>query len=508
MPNDMSRRRFLGAAMAPAVFQVVPRHVLGKGYVAPNDKIALAYIGMGTQGLRELGGLLAAPEIQVVSVCDPNTDSTDYVDWSKDGLRNDIRRLLGNPDWRAGSSGIPGGREVGREVVEAYYAGKAGKRKFNGVSVYADFRDLLAKEKDVDAVKVMTPDHLHATIAIAAMNQGKHVLMHKPIANRIRESRLVLETARRTNVATYLLAWSGNGSMDTIMAWIKDGAIGTLRQVHNWSNRPVWPQYPTLPKDTPPVPPGFDWNLWLGPATDRPYHPNYTHAVFRGWYEFGGGAIADMGHYSLWAVFKALDLDAPISAEATPSHVAMITDQVSDVIQNDWSFPVACTIRFQFAAKGGRPELEVFWYDGGIRPSTPDELIEDNEPMPEEGMMFVGDKGKILSEFSLEEPRIIPKRRMREYGGSTAEAPSKGERDRTRAPLAPGIVQWIETCKGGKPGPGNFLEASAISETINLGAVALRVGGRILYDAANMQITNAPGANKYLTREYRTGWEL
>jgi len=211
-----------------------------------------------------------------------------------------------------------------------------------------------------------------------------------------------------------------------------------------------------------------------------------------------------MGHYSLWAVFKALDLDAPISAEATPSHVAMITEQVSDVIENDWSFPVACTIRFRFAAKGGRPELELFWYDGGMRPQTPDELEEDNERMPEEGMMFVGDKGKILSEFSLEKPRIIPKRRMREYEGSRANVPAR--RDRSKPAL--GLVQWIETCKGGKPGPGNFLEAGALSETINLGAVALRVGGRIVYDAANMQIANAPDANKYLTREYRPGWEL
>lgn len=504
MSKYLSRRRFLQAAAAPAVFQVVPRHVLGMGYVAPNDKIALAYIGLGTQGLRELDWVLPNPQLQVVSVCDPNTDSTDYLDWSKDGLRNHIGRMLGNPDWRAGAAGIPGGREVGREVIETYYAAQQDKATFKGVSSYPDFRELLDKEKDVDAIKIMTPDHLHATIAIAAMKQGKHVMTHKPIANRIKESRLVLDTARETNAATYLLAWSGNGSMDTIMTWIKDGAIGTLREVHNWSNRPVWPQYPTLPKDTPPVPQGFDWNLWLGPATDRPYHPNYTHTVFRGWYDFGGGSIADMGHYSLWAVFKALDLDAPVSVEATPSHVAEVVEQVSRVIQNDWSFPVACTIRFQFAAKGQRGPIDLFWYDGGMRPMTPDELLEDGETMPKEGMMFVGDKGRILSGFSLQEPRIIPKKKMLDYQQSKSESatPSGGN-----AP-ASGVEQWIEACKGGKPGVGNFLEAGALSETINLGAVALRVGGRILYDAANMQITNVPEANKYLTREYRPGWEL
>ncbi len=504
MRKAINRRRFLGAAVAPAVFQVVPRHVLGQGYVAPNDKITLAYIGLGTQGLRELGGLLNAPEVQIVSVCDPNTDSTDYVDWSRDGLRNEIGQLLGRPDWRAGSGGIPGGREVGREVIQAYYAAQRGDGSFKGVSSYADFRELLAKEPDVDAVKIMTPDHLHATIAIAAMNRGKHVMMHKPLANRLRESRLVLETARRTGVATYLLAWSGNGSMDTIMAWIRDGAIGTLREVHNWSNRPVWPQYATLPQETPPVPEGFDWDLWLGPALERPYHPHYTHAVFRGWYDFGGGAIADMGHYSLWAVFKALELDAPVRIEATPSHVAAIDGQVSRVIRNDWSFPVACSIRFQFAAKGDRPALDLFWYDGGMRPLTPDELEEDAEPMPAEGMMFVGDTGKILSGFSLQEPRIIPKRRMRDYAES--KPGDAGQRDR-RA-LAPGVVQWLAACKGGAAGPGSFLEAEALSETINLGAVALRVGRKVTYDAAAMQITNMPEANSCLTREYRPGWEL
>ena len=426
------------------------------------------------------------------------------MDWSRDGLRNEIGQLLGRPDWRAGSGDIPGGREVGREVIQAYYAAQRGDGSFKGVSSYADFRELLAKEPDVDAVKIMTPDHLHATIAIAAMNRGKHVMMHKPLANRLRESRLVLETARRTGVATYLLAWSGNGSMDTIMAWIRDGAIGTLREVHNWSNRPVWPQYATLPQETPPVPEGFDWDLWLGPALERPYHPHYTHAVFRGWYDFGGGAIADMGHYSLWAVFKALELDAPVRIEATPSHVAAIDGQVSRVIRNDWSFPVACSIRFQFAAKGDRPALDLFWYDGGMRPLTPDELEEDAEPMPAEGMMFVGDTGKILSGFSLQEPRIIPKRRMRDYAES--KPGDAGQRDR-RA-LAPGVVQWLAACKGGAAGPGSFLEAEALSETINLGAVALRVGRKVTYDAAAMQITNMPEANSCLTREYRPGWEL
>jgi len=479
MPTDMSRRKFLGAAMAPAVFQIVPRHVVGRGYVAPNDKITLGYIGLGTQGLRELGPLLASPTIQIVAVCDPNRESNDYVDWSRNGLRNTIRHVIGNPNWGAGISGIPGGREVGREVVETYYANERSHEKFAGVSSYADFREMLEKERGLDAVKIMTPDHLHAAIAIAAMKKGKHVLMHKPLANRVSESRLVIASARESKVATYLLPWDTRGSMDQIMGWIEDGAIGTLREIHNWSNRPIWPQYPTVPTDTPPVPEGFDWDLWLGPATYRPYHPHYTHAVFRGWYDFGGGAIADMGYYSLWAVFKALDLGVPTSVEATPSVAAEIKEQVSGLIRNDYSFPIACTIRFKFAPTSKAAALDLFWYDGGMRPPTPDELVEDNREMPAEGMMFVGDRGKILSGFLLDDPRIIPD-----------------------------VAEWIEACKDGHPIPGNFAEAGAISETFNLGAVALRVGRRIEYDAATMEITNIPEANRYLTREYRPGWEL
>jgi hypothetical protein len=321
----------------------------------------------------------------------------------------------------------------------------------------------------------------------------------------VSEARLVIETARETNVATYFLPWQSNGSMEPIIGWIKDGVIGTLRQIHNWSNRPIWPQYQTVPTDTPPIPDGFDWDLWLGPATYRPYHPHYTHAVFRGWYDFGGGAIADMGHYSLWAVFEALDMGIPTSVEATPSVAAEIKDQVSGTIRNDYSFPIACTIRFTFAATHNTPSLELFWYDGGMRPPTPDELEEDNREMPAEGMMFVGDKGKILSGFLLDDPRIIPERKMREY---PEQAPSGSRGRRRRDELPPGVAEWIAACKDGRPVAGNFLEAGAISETFNLGAVALRIGRRIEYDAATMKITNIPEANKYLTREYRSGWEL
>ena len=194
----MNRRKFLKcAAVSGAASTIVPRHVLGgAGHVAPSEKINFGYIGCGTQGLREMLEMLPMPEVQIVAVCDPVKDGADYVDWSKDGMRAMIAHALGKPDWRRGEPGIPGGREVAREVVEAHAAQQRASGQFKGCAAYADFRELLEKQKDIDAVKIMTPDHLHATIAVAAMKKGKRVVMHKPLANRVSEARLVVETAQ------------------------------------------------------------------------------------------------------------------------------------------------------------------------------------------------------------------------------------------------------------------------------------------------------------------------
>jgi len=504
MSSHPSRRKFLGTAVGIAAFTIVPRHVLGgAGTVAPSEKITLAVIGTGTQGLREMASLLPIPEIQVVAVCDPSQYAVGYRDWSADGLRDDIRRMTGKSDWGAGTEGtIPGGRDVGKDVVETYYANKRPGGTFKGCASYADFRELLDKEKDLNAVKVMTPDHLHGIVSIAAMKKGKHVMVHKPIANRLKEARLVIDTARTKGVATYFLPWGANGSMEQVTAWIQNGAIGTLREIHNWTNRPVWPQYATIPADKPPVPKGFDWDLWLGPERERPYHPHYTHMVFRGWYDFGGGTLADMGHYSLWTVFNALELAAPTSVEPMLSHNCEFKGDVSTTVRNDFSFPTASVVRLRYPARGPRPAVDLIWYDGGMRPPTPPELEEDGKEFPAEAMIFVGDKGKILAGFHVENPRLIPERRMREV-----QAPPAAERRRERGEAAPGLRQWIAACKGGEQSPGSFLNAWPISEAVNLWAVALRTGRRLQYDAESMRITNAPEANKYLSREYRKGWE-
>jgi predicted dehydrogenase len=478
----------------------------GAGVVAPSEKITLAYVGCGTQGIREMLTMVNVPDVRIVAACDPVKDGHDYVDWSPDGNRSEIARAMGKPDWRRGTPGIPGGRDVAKQLVDTVYARQRQSEHFSGCATYADFREMLDKEKDVNAVKVMTPDHLHATVAVAAMRKGKHVMVHKPLANRLHEARLVVETARQTKVATHFLPASGGGSIRTIKSWVDAGAIGTLREIHNWSNRPVWPQYATLPTDRPPVPEGFDWQLWLGPSTDRPYHPNYTHAVFRGWYEFGGGALADMGHYSLWPVFQLFGLDAPVAVESRPSHLCTLRGNVSKKIENDFSFPAACTIRFSFAAKGDRPALELFWYDGGMKPPTPDELEGSAELQPE-GMMFVGDKGKILAGFRGEGAKLIPEQKKRDFH-AVARAVPEPELPRPRD-RAGGLAAWVAAVRGGKPTYGDFLLAGPISDAFNLAAVSLRLGGRrLLFDAANAMVSNVREANRYLGREYRPGWEL
>ena len=236
---------------------------------------------------------------------------------------------------------------------------------------------MLEKEKDLDAVKVMTPDHMHMVASLAAMRKGKHVMVHKPLANRVLEGRLIIETAKKTDVKTHFLPAGEAPSVKMVADWIDQGAIGTLREIHNWSARPVWPQYTKMPTDRPPIPKDFNWELWLGPVPDRPYHPWYTHTTFRGWYDFGGGALPDMGIYSMWPIYRTFDLDAPYCVETRPGTVCEVVDKnVCTKIQNDYAFPLSAMARLRFAAKGSRPAIDIFWYEGGMKPPTPEEYAD------------------------------------------------------------------------------------------------------------------------------------
>jgi hypothetical protein len=501
--SSINRRKFVEVMATSALaFTIVPRHVLGgKKYVAPSDKITLAYIGVGTQGIRELLPLLGNPRIQVTAVCDPNKQAIGYKDWGKDWLRNEIRKTIQQADWNSGGdNSIPGGRDNGKSIVDTFYANVHPELKLKGCNAYADVRELLEKEKNLDAVKIMTPDHLHGIIAMAALKRGKHILIHKPLSNRLIEGKKLIGMARGSKTITHLIPWDSNGSMEAVMNWINAGAIGTLMEVHNWTNRPVWPQYPTIPEDTPPIPNGLDWDLWLGPEAYRPYHPNYTNMVFRGWYDFGGGSMADMGHYSLWTVFMALQLEAPTTIEPNLSHVCGMHDPVPYQIRNNFSFPMASSVRFKYPAKGARPAVDLCWYDGGMRPPIPEELMRDDKELPAEGMMFVGDKGKILAGFNVQNPQIISGTKMEAKGNTNTGNNNQVEKTTEALDL------FVDAIKSGKQYPGNFSEAEHITEAINLYAVALRSGRLLRYDAENLKITNVPEANAYLDREYRSGW--
>jgi len=516
MPSEMNRREFLTGAAATAAFTIVPRRVLGgAGHVAPSDKITLACIGFGTQAIREISGILASPDVEVVAVCDVDRDGAGYLEWGRNQIRDGIRRMLDSSSWREGVNAVPGGLNVGKEIVDGFYAKWRGDEPRKGCATYVDFRELLEKEKDVTAVKVMTPDHTHAAISLAALKRGMNVIVHKPLANRVREARAVIDAARAAKVATHFLPASEGTSQKQALEMIRNGAIGTLREIHNWSMRPMWPQFATIPTDTPPVPAGFDWTLWLGPSLDRPYHPAYTHTNFRSWYEFGGGSIADMGHYSLWPIFQVLELDAPVSVESTPTHVCEVQDAICVRIRNDYSFPTACTVRMRFASKGQRPAFDIFWYDGGIKPAVPDELMAEGKELAEEGMLFVGDTGKILGGFRSENPQLIPEEKMRAYrvANNVPEPmppqPRQRPEEDNRPRPSPRDAAWIEAFKGGPRSYGDFLLAGPICDAVNLAAISLRLGGRrLLWDAAAATITNVPEANALLGREYREGWAI
>jgi predicted dehydrogenase len=499
--DHINRRKFIAtAAASAATFTIVPRHVLGKGFVPPSDKINIANIGCGTQGLREMGEMLTNEEIQITTVCDVNKYSTDYLDWSPSGLIDGMRNTLGNASWGGKIQGIPGGRDLGKKYVDDYNKKVRNTDSFSGCNAYEDFRELLEKENDIDAVKIMTPDHSHAVIALEAMKKGKHVITHKPIANRLAEGRKVIGGIKKYGVLSHLLAWSDKPNYRLIKKWIDDGVIGNLKEIHNWSFRPVWPQFMGKPKENRPIPEGFNWNLWLGPVPDMAYHPNYTHNVFRGWYDFGGGSIADMGHYSLFPLFRILGIStAPKSAKAYGTVYRTTVDNVCRPVENESAFPYSCMYKFQFPDQENLGAFDLFWYDGGMKPFAPEELEIDGRDIAPEGLMFVGDKGKILAGFQGHNPELIPKQKMDAYTKEKMVAEETSE-NRTET--------WIKTIKTGKESSGSFLHAGPITDMMNLGAIALRAGKKVDFDSENMRITNDEAANQFLTREYRKGWEI
>lgn len=500
--HEVSRRSFVHATLATTVAAIVPRSALGgPNFVPPSEKIHIGYVGCGTQGLRQMMSALKHPGVRIVAVCDPNRKSDDYPEWGPGELIGKIRTFLEDPQWGSGSRGGLCGREVGLEVVSRYYAKQAEHASDSKPQcrAYSDFREMLADEKDLDAVYIMTPDHLHGVVAARALKAGKHAITHKPISNVWQEVRILRDLAKETGLATQLFCAAGNPEASTIGEWIAAGAIGAVREVHNWSTRPFWPQGMTeYPSETVPVPDGLEWDLWLGPAAERPYHPAYTHAVFRGWYDFGTGALGDMGHYSFYQIFKILKLGSPISVEAMRDQFWRIENFTWKKQVNRVSYPRASMIHWEFPATAGHPAITLHWYDGGLRPALLAELEVDGREMPAEGMLFVGDHGKILAGFTGDNPRLIPEKRMKEFQPPPQTLPRPKEE----------FEQFVCACRGEAKSDANFESVYPMAETILLGTIAVRVEKKLKWDPEKGEFLNSAEANALRTRENRPGWEL
>jgi predicted dehydrogenase len=452
----ISRRHFLrGATLTAAGFTVLPSHVLGLGGATPpSEKLNVAGIGVGGQGAGDLSQLTSAglrDEVNIVALCD---------------------------------------------VDSARAAGSF--KRFPGAKPHKDFRKMLEEQKDIDAVVVATPDHVHAFASMMAIKMGKHVYCEKPLTHSVWEARQVALAAREHKVATQM-GNQGQASEQTrvLSELILDGAIGPVREAHIWTDRPsnglfneYWPQGVGRPTESPALPSTLDWDLWIGPAPFRPYHPAYVPFKWRGWWDFGTGGLGDIGCHSFDPVFRALKLGHPASVEASSTRV------------NQETFPLASMVTYQFPARGDMPSVKLVWYDGGMRPPRPEEL-EEGRQMGATGALLVGERGKILSQSR--GYRIIPEARAKEYG----EPPKK-------LPRSPGHHrEWVEACKGGQPAGSNFDWAGPLAEVVLLGNVALRLQLReeltkrkLLWDGPSLKITNFEAANQFLRREYREGWAL
>lgn len=465
--SKLSRREFMGgAAISTAAFMVLPGSVLGlNGATSPNEKLNIAGIGIGGQGASDLSNMESE---NIVALCD----------------------------------------------VDKNYAGHT-FRKYPKAKQFTDYRKMLDEMKEIEGVVVATPDHHHAFASVAAIHHGKHVYCEKPLTHSVWEARQVANAAREAKVATQM-GNQGQASEETrrLCEIVWSGAIGQIREAHIWTDRPsqglfkeYWPQGVPRPKETPPVPETLDWELWLGPAPERPYNPIYLPFRWRGWWDFGTGALGDIGCHAMDPVFRALKLGAPLTVQGASTRV------------NEDSFPLGSMITYNFPARPAAPQkinchttglsgkqagegemepCKLVWYDGGLRPPRPEGLPEGRQ-MGDNGRLLIGEKGFILGNA------VYPE----SIGKDCAQLAKS-------IPRAAGHYgEWILACKGGKPAGANFDWAGPLAESVLLGNVALRVQLReeltlykLAWDSENLKFSNLESANKFVRREYRAGWTL
>jgi predicted dehydrogenase len=465
--TKFTRRQFLrGTSLTAASFMVVPGAVLGlNGATSPNEKLNLAGIGIGGQGASDLSQMESE---NIVALCD----------------------------------------------VDQNHAAHTFK-KYPKAKQFTDYHKMLDEMKEIDAVVIATPDHHHAFASLAAMKHGKHVYCEKPLTHSVWEARQVAGAAREARISTQM-GNQGQASEQTrrLCELVWAGVIGKVHEAHIWTDRPsnglfneYWPQGVSRPKDTPPVPTTLDWDLWLGPAPSRPYNPVYLPFVWRGWWDFGTGALGDIGCHAMDPVFRALKLGAPLSVQAASTRV------------NQETFPLGSIITYEFPARSAEPQAinshvkgltgpaagavempacKLTWYDGGLRPPRPDSL-PDGKLMGDNGRLLVGDKGFILNDTA--------------FPDSCAKEAAEVARS---IPRSEGhYTEWIAACKGGKIAGSNFDWAGPLAESVLLGNVALRVQLRedltltkLHWDAGSLRFTNLEDANKFVRRGYRAGWSL
>jgi predicted dehydrogenase len=454
--GDLSRRGFMPrAAAALSGIMLLPRRVLGgSGSPAPSDKLNIAGVGVGGMGGEYLKNLESE---NIVALCD----------------------------------------------VDGEKAAKTFSR-YPNARIYTDFRELLDKEKGIDAIVIGTPDHTHASVAMAAIQLHKHVYCAKPMTRTIHEVRTVVKAAREAKVATQMSVQSCASEEACATAeWVRAGAVGDVPEVHVWSDRPVWPQGMARPGEAPPMPATFAWDLWLGPAPERPYHPVYHPFRWRGWHDFGTGALGDMGCHTFHVIVQALRLEHPVRVQAC-ANFQMLPAYQGDADQ-DWmfskkakypeTFPMASIVTWDFPARGKLPAVRLHWYDGGLRPGRPEGWPRD-KPYPKDGILFYGSRGILYSGFT-GGPAIVSGAKKGFTAPSTSLPRTKGH-----------YQEFVEAAKGGPAPNCNFEFGGRLTEIALLGTLAQRTGSVLEYDATEGRITNDETANQLIQQPRRDGWAI
>src|SRR4051794_5611442 len=513
--KGVSRRQFIEtAAITGAGIAIVPRHVLGRGYTAPSDLLNIASVGIGGMGHTNMMNVASQ---NIVAICDVDWD---YAGKSIERYSRELEQRRNPPAPRPGQTPVADPARAGQTAENLQHLVDNLPRAKH----YTDYREMLSQQKDIDAVIVATPDHMHAAIASAAMDLGKHVYVQKPLCWSVHEARHLAQKAKATKVVTQM----GNQghSMDgarTGYEYITGGAIGDIKEVHVWTNRPLgyWPQgiprpapMPAANADKPlawngpgvdarlaaamtgnyPVPEKLSWDLFLGVAPFVEYHPIYHPFNWRGWVDWGQGALGDMGAHLIDHPFWSLNLGMPTAIEtiSTPFNSA--------------SYPAATTTYYEFAARGNMPAVKMTWYDGGFNPPKPEE-IGDERLNGEGGILYIGTKGKMLQDTYGLNPRLLPKSLHESHGAPKPKLPRITQQEHE--------MNWVEAIKGKAEASSPFEYASRLVEVMLLGVVALRAGGKIYYDGANGHVTNmvkvgnkTVDPNEFLTRNYREGFKL